>query len=343
MHATIRDVANAAGVSPMAVSKVLHGRGSNVRVGQATAALIKRVAEELKYEPNALARSFRSRRTRTIGLIFDNWSRIAGGSQYLAQLLDAITMSAFPRGYAMTICPHLSDGAESFNDGRFDGLLWAKFESSPENFLALERSRTPMVLLHASHFEIVGRGFDTFTCENAEAMRMAVDHLVNLGHRRIAFVAPLRAEHNDETLARMEGVRSAMAGRDLPFGGDDVLNWDYDAAEFDNWWYSKPPHTALVLRSESQAGPIYERAAILGVSIPTDLSIIGFDSTAYCETLTPRLTAIRQPTEEMVGKATDTLLALIENGRTEPARAHVFLCGFDLRESTAANKRTSPA
>ena len=339
MHATIRDVANAAGVSPMAVSKVLHGRGKNVRVGEDTAALIRRVAEELRYEPNALARSFRSRRTKTIGLIFDNWSRIAGGSQYMALLLDAITMTAFPRGYAMTICPQLTEGPEAINDGRFDGLLWAKFESSSENLRALERSRTPMVLLHASHSGIVERGFDTYCCENSQAMRLAVDHLADLGHRRIAFVAPLETEHNDETQARIEGVRTAMASRELPFDEPDILNWDYDAAAFEAWWKSNPPHTALILRSESQAGAIYERAAHMGVHLPKDLSIVGFDSTSHCEALSPRLTAIRQPVDEMVGMATQRLLALIEEGRTEPPAVHSFACGLDVRESTTPPRK----
>ena len=335
MHATIRDVAVAAGVSPMAVSKVLHGRGSNVRVGPETAALIRKVAEELQYEPNALARSFRSRRTRTIGLIFDNWSKVAGGSQYLAHLLDAITTVAFPRGYAVTICPQLSDGAEALNDGRFDGLIWAKFESSSANLLALERSRTPMVLLHASSPDLASRGFDTFSCENEGAMQMSVDHLADLGHRRIAFVAPLNAEHNDETLARLEGVRSAMARRGLEFCGGDILNWDYDAAGFSEWWHSGHPHTALILRSESQAGAIYKHAAELGARIPHDFSIVGFDSTSYCEMLSPRLTSVRQPIEEMIGQATNALLCLVENGRTHTAKNHSFSCGFDVRQSTA--------
>lgn len=319
----------------MAVSKVLHGKGANVRVGKDTADLIRKVAQEMQYQPNALARSFRLRRTKTIGLAFDHWTRISEGSGYFAYLLDGVTSAAFPRGYAMTICPKLFEGGESFDDGRFDGLIWAKFESTRQNLQTLERCRTPMVLLHASNPEITRRGINTVCCENESAMRKAVDHLVELGHRRIAFVVPQTIEPNDETLVRIQGVRQAMRAHNLPFGDEDVFNWDYDSSEFEAWWTAKPEHTAFILRSESQAGPIYEHAARLGVRIPHDLSLVGFDSTPYCDTLSPKLTSVSQPIEEMARRATDLLLAIIEGRNFGPAADHVFPCGFDIRESTA--------
>jgi LacI family transcriptional regulator len=166
-------------------------------------------------------------------------------------------------------------------------------------------------------------------------MRMAVDHLVSLGHKRIAFVAPQFIEHNDETHTRIQAMKIAMAAHGLPFDESDVLNWDYEASQFGRWWAMTPPHTALILRSESQAGPIYEHAAKFGARIPEDLSVVGFDSTAYCETLSPRLTAVRQPIEAMAKRATDLLLAIIEGRDVLPAADHVFPCGFDIRESTA--------
>lgn len=318
----------------MAVSKVLHGKGANVRVGKDTADLIRKVAQELQYQPNALARSFRLRRTKTIGLAFDHWTRVSEGSGYFAYLLDGVTSAAFPRGYAMTICPKLFEGGESFEDGRFDGLIWAKFESTPENLMRLDRCRTPLVILHTSNPEVTKRGINTVCCENHNAMRKAVDHLAGLGHQRIAFVAPQTIEHNDETLVRIQGVRQAMKARGLPFGDEDVFNWDYDSSEFERWWATKPPHTAFILRSESQAGPIIEHANRLGIRIPEDLSLVGFDSTPYCDTLSPRLTSVSQPIEEMARRATDLLLAIIEGRDLGPAADHVFPCGLDIREST---------
>ena len=334
MAVTIRDVANAAGVSPMAVSKVLHDRGANVRVGTQTAALIRRIASELNYQPNELARSFRRRRTQTIGLVFDNWSRVSGGSQYFAHLLDGIAVAAFPKGYSLTICPQLVMGGESYGDGRFDGLLWAKFESTPENLAALKRSRKPVVLLHAPGDGVVELGFNTISCDNRAGIGQAVEHLAALGHKRIGFVSALSVEHNDETLARIAGMHESMARRNLQFGDEDIFNWGYQADEFSQWWASNPPQTALVLRSESMAGKLFERAAQLGVRIPRDLSVVGFDSTAYCDALDPRLTSISQPIEEMAKRATELLLEIIDDAGGKPQQT-VYPCGFDVRESTA--------
>lgn len=336
MAVTIRDVAEAAGVSPMAVSKVLHGKGSNVRVGTDTADLIRRIARELQYQPNELARSFRLQKTFMIGLVFEDWTRVAGGSQYFAHLLDGVTSSAFPVGYSVAICPQLVNVASgsSLNDGRFDGLIWAKFESTPENLTRLEHRRTPMVILHADSSEITRRGISTFCCDNAGAMRLAVDHLVELGHKRIAMVVSQFGDHDDETVARIESCRSSLAAHGIEMAEADVLRWDFHAAEFEDWWKSNPPHTAIILRSESQAGPIMEQAARLGVRLPQDLSLVGFDSTAYCDTLSPRLTSISQPIEEMTHLATLKLLALIE-GTSTTVQSQIFPCGFDIRESTA--------
>ncbi|MBN9502037.1 MAG: hypothetical protein BGO01_10395 [Armatimonadetes bacterium 55-13] len=337
MAVTIRDVAEAAGVSPMAVSKVLHGKGANVRVGKDTAELIRRVASELQYQPNELARSFRMRRTFTIGLVFEDWSRVSGGSQYFAHLLDGVTGAAFPAGYSVTICPQLVNvsSGNALNDGRFDGLIWAKFESTPENLVRLENNRTPIVLLHASSPEITKRGVHTVCCDNAGAMRLAVDHLVAFGHQRIAMVLPIQKVNDDETRDRAQGFKDAMEANGLEVSEEDILHWDYDATEFGGWWRKKPPHTALVLRSEAQGGSIIREAKSYGLSLPEDLSLIGFDSTEYCDTLSPRLTSISQPIERMAARATQILMSLIE-GRSEPVLAEVYSCGFDVRESTAA-------
>jgi DNA-binding LacI/PurR family transcriptional regulator len=93
-------------------------------------------------------------------------------------------------------------------------------------------------------------------------------------------------------------------------------------------------HTALITFSERQAASILCRAESLGISIPKDLSIIGFDSTAYCDTTRPRLTSISQPIEQMAMDATNVLISIIEAERY-PSRSVTYPCGLDIRESTA--------
>src|SRR3954464_7556221 len=93
---TIRDVAEAAGVSAMAVSKVLHGTGRNVRVSDETSENIRRVAREMRYQANHLARSFRSQRTKMVGVVFQHFERLSEENPYYPQLLNGVMAALFP-------------------------------------------------------------------------------------------------------------------------------------------------------------------------------------------------------------------------------------------------------
>ena len=131
----------------MAVSKVLHGRGASVRVGEKTAEHIRQIAEDLGYRPNALARSLRLGKTDTIGLIFQGFENLKQG--YYVELLHGIMTTAFREGYSLTICPKLMNPSspEVLNDGRFDGVIWSKLTEDRNLAKALETSRIPIVVL----------------------------------------------------------------------------------------------------------------------------------------------------------------------------------------------------
>ncbi|HVL38017.1 MAG TPA: LacI family DNA-binding transcriptional regulator [Fimbriimonadaceae bacterium] len=335
MAVTIRDVAEAAGVSSMAVSKVLHGRGTNVRVSAETAEAIKRAASELRYQPNVLARSLRSRRTHTLGLIFNNFGRLAGGSQYMVQLLDGMTSAAFQAGYSLTICPKLaaSDSVSLLNDGRFDGVVWGKVLQDDEMLEHLEHAPVPVVALHISHPTSLGRT-SFVCCDNDGGLELAVDHLYRLGHRRIAFVADQENLDAQETRLRGDAFKKAMTRRNLSCSDTDVLCWHESGTDLVEYWRAGARHTALILKSEEMAGNVLGMARGLGIQVPEDLSIVGFDSSPYCEATTPRMTAIRQPIEQMASKAVQLLVDCIE-GRADKGQHLVFPCGFDIRESTS--------
>ena len=128
MAVTIREVAKEAGVSAAAVSKVLHGRGSSIRVGQISAARIREVAHRLNYFPNAVARNLRSSRTKTVGVIFENLISFADGPLYSMYLLDGLAKAVFPKHYRLTILPELNhdDILGSLADGQIEGVIWCK-------------------------------------------------------------------------------------------------------------------------------------------------------------------------------------------------------------------------
>src|ERR1700726_1198003 len=148
---TIRQVAEAAGVSAMAVSAVLHGTGRNVKVSADTSAKIRRVARELRYQPNHLARFLRNNRTNTIGVVFQHFERLGDDNPYYPQLLNGIMSALFAVDYTLALCPklvqHSQDGLIS--DGRFDGVLWCRPDFTEASLDGLRHSSTPVVMMHA--------------------------------------------------------------------------------------------------------------------------------------------------------------------------------------------------
>lgn len=344
MSVTLRDVARRAGVSPMAVSKVLNGRGSNVRVGKDAEEAIRVAANELGYRPNALARSLRRQRTETIGVLFEHFVSANGMPDYTQLLMDGIFEEAFKRGYSVTICPKLSRVKDpgDIDDGRFDGVLWCKVVGDPEVLRALGALRVPTIALNTPAPEKLG-STSFIICDNHGAMHQAVRHLYDLGHRKIGFVYERSCADLLETEERRLGFQHACALLGIEAVSDESLAWDDFSEDFEAWWQANPGCTGLVCRSDRLAGGIVERAATMGVPIPDELSVVGFDSTAYCELTQPRLTSVHQPIEAMAAKATQVLIDTIE-GRQEAALSLVYPCGLDVRGSTGrpSQRRGNP-
>jgi LacI family transcriptional regulator len=337
MAITIRDVAKAAGVSTASVSKVLHGRGKSVRVSDERAQQIRAVAEQLNYRPNVLARNLRTQSTRTVGLIFENFGSFAAGPLYYMHLLEGVGSVLFANHYRLTILPELQhdDILGSLGDGQLDGVVWCKLARNAETLQLIHDCPIPIVALNApSTGETSDAAF--VACDNVGGIRLAVEHLTQLGHRRIAFVHEREDTTSPDCQERKAAFLLAMTElTGLVPTAADVLEWSWFLPEFADWWQTRPPHTAVIGWSERTAGALIARATELGLDMPRELSVVGFDSTAYCETTQPRLTAVRQPIFEMARHATETVLNLIQGHRPENFSV-IFPCGLDVRDSTAA-------
>jgi LacI family transcriptional regulator len=174
MRTTIRDIAEAAGVSAMAVSVVLNGTGTNVKVSTEKADLIRKIALELNYRPNHLARSLRNKRTNMIGVVFQHFDRLGEERPYYPQLLNGVMAALFPRDCALALCPKLILGSDagSISDGRFDGILWCRPDLDDVSIEALRSSSVPVVMMHAPPGSLPG--IPTFCADNDVAMRAVV-------------------------------------------------------------------------------------------------------------------------------------------------------------------------
>lgn len=327
---TLRDVAAKAGVSPIVVSRVLHNKALSIRVTEATAERVRMAAKELGYRKNEAAVNFRTGQTFTIGLLHrvgTTMPRLDGTTRYFPAMLDGIVQGAFDNGYSVTLCPRLfaSSSEVGTSDGRFDGLIVYDMEMSDAGFNALQASTFPVVLLHR-----MGRDFDykspSVICDNQEGINLAMGHLLDLGHRKIAFAqAPGVAAY--EQIVRKRAFAEFVHSHGLcPNQCRFVAHGEFDEILSGDF-------TAVIAYHDAIAAEIMRSAQSRGLSVPGDLSIIGFDSTNFCLELRPSLTSVHQPLGQMGRAAADLLIKAIRDELSSPSEM-IFPCRLDVREST---------
>jgi LacI family transcriptional regulator len=342
MPVTLKDVAKMANVTPTVVSRVLHNKASTVRVSTATAERVRIAAAQLGYRVNVMARNFRDRQTRTLGVLNGRGVTrpiFAHGPRYFATLMDGIIDSAFDHQFSVTLCPLLlgDHPEDAVNDGRFDGLLWYSIDASQETMEALENCAIPIVIIHA-HAAAFGNRFPTVIADNRQGLGLAVDHLVERGHSKIGFAIETDAM-NVESLERLEGFRFHMLRVGLPVSEEDILNVGVDRAELLTYLTQESlPHTAIIVHADGLAAEMIVLAQKQGHRVPEDLAIVGFDSTDFCDEIQPTLTSIYQPLYELGATATNQLMTLI-GGKPVDDLELTLPCRLDIRGSTTPSPR----
>jgi len=337
MSITLKDVAKMANVTPTVVSRVLHNKASTVRVSAATAERVRVAAHQLGYRVNVMARNFRERQTRTIGVLNGRGlarPSFAKGPRYFATLMDGIVDAAFQHGYSVTLCPQLlgEHPEEGLSDGRFDGLIWYSIEPSYDTLRELERCSVPIVIVHA-HAKDFGVRYPTVIADNPQGIGLAVRHLIDLGHSRIGFALD-RDAMNVETMERLEAFRFHMAGAGLTVTESDVIKIGTDRLGLHEYLTpEKLVHSAMIVHADGLAAEFIVAAQEHGHSVPSDLAIIGFDSTEFCDEIRPTLTSVSQPLFDLGGSATHRLIQLMGGTPIDPLEL-LLPCSLDVRGST---------
>ncbi|MFB4296137.1 LacI family DNA-binding transcriptional regulator [Actinomadura sp. NTSP31] len=307
---TSKDVAQEAGVSQSTVSLVLGGKWSG-RVSPATARSVRVAAERLGYRPNPAARNLRLGTTRTVLLMVPTLSAPFFGPVYTGA---ARVAARHGFGVVVSTWPADADGpAESpfpAPHEAIDGVLASSMPAA-----ALERFQgTPAVLLDS------GPDADVPTVDFgvADGMGAIADHLTGLGHRRIGHVAAgvdqwtfrARAETLSVAVAALPGGSLARAACAI-----DVAS----ARDAAHRLLARPdPPTALVCDDDLIAAGAYKAARALGLDVPGDVSVTGFDDVLLATALEPELTTVRLPAEEMGAQGMTALLELLDGGRPAP-------------------------
>jgi DNA-binding LacI/PurR family transcriptional regulator len=330
---TITDIARAAGVSIGAVSYALNGMPG---VSTQTRQRILDIADEIGWRPNISARSLSISRAHSVGLIISRPSRMLGVEPFYMRFiagLEGVLSGAHNALLLQVVEDHAAEIEAMrlwWSERRIDGLIITDLWQHDDRVDLLKQLDIPAVL--------VGRPRpDSPTpavwSDDAEAVRECVDHLVALGHRRIARVAGLPTlEH---THVRNRAFRAATRAHGLPRA--QILATDYSGeqgAQATRSLLQQPrPPTAIVFDNDLMAVAALGVARELGVAVPQNLSIIAGDDSQLCDLAHPEITALSRDVSDFAAHAARTLLELIAgNGARDHQDATARLV---LRASTA--------
>lgn len=335
MPVNIRDIAKAAGVSVATVSKALNGYST---VNAATREKIRRIAEEMQYHPNSAARSLVGQRSMTLGVFLTTGL----ANPFFASVLGGIDRALKDRGYDLIYLAgaHAEDPGFSLvrhcRSRNVEGLLVFGMQENEMNFSELIDSGLPAVFID---MEVEGDHIGMISSDNAEAIRTAVRHLAELNHRRIAFISYLPGSYAGRL--RLEGFVQGMAEHGLEcrpeymIPGDFSLESGYDAMRR---LLSLPePPTAVVCCADVSAVGAMEAASEQGLSVPGDLSIVGFDDVEAARSVRPALTTVRQDMPGIGYRAVALLDDLIR-GEELPAKRIILPTEWVARDSCGPAK-----
>ncbi len=290
------DVARRAGVSTATVSRVLAGVGP---ARPATRARVREAALALGFRPSGIARSLKLQTTRTIGLIVTDIE-----NPYFPELVRAIEDAANAAGYVVLLCNAANDPDREAGyldllvERRVDGIVIAASGLGDHHQQWLARSPLPVALVNCA---VAGVPLPTIASDNRGGGRLAVEHLLALGHRRIGHLtAPARNIDGPDRLAGAQDAMRTAADRDavltVTVGSPDVTGGQQAMLEL---LALTPATTAVFAYNDLMAIGAMRAVRALGRRVPQDISVVGFDDVTLAAYVDPPLTTIAQLTAEM--------------------------------------------
>lgn len=328
--ATIREVAKRAGVSYATVSHVINDTRF---VSQATRDRVLAAMDELNYRPNALARSLRKGKTNTIGLILPD-----SANPFFAEIGRSVEDSAFNLGYSVILCnternPHREQlYVDVLSKKQVDGIIFVATGEQVDSLNFLLSQEVPVVLIDR---DLPNSEVDAVLTDNQQGGYLATQHLIELGHRRIACIAG--PSHITPSAERVIGYKQALEEAGLPFDETLVVRGDHHPGSGHHITSAlldlNPRPTAIFALNDLMAIGALHGAAKAGCRIPEDLAIIGFDNIDLTSFTNPPLTTIAQPKAEIGSLAAKFLAERIKD-KTCPPRRIVLPTELIVREST---------
>jgi len=315
MPITIDELSQKLGLSPSTVSKALNNRFD---VSSKTRELVLKAAIEYGYAPSAAARNLRRQRTDKIGLLVNY--PIHRVTDFLAELIPGMAMAAEQASYHLILYTDLAGNINKINSlcgsREVDGilLLWPpSFDDTRKLAEVMKSWNMPCVMLPR---RVPDANISYVTTDHFAGAQMLTQHLIELGHTRIGYIG--RPEVFETDSDRCLGYRAALEANNISV--DEKLIIPTDSSDLNHpvialdafMGMSKPP-TAILCFTDPLAAKMLQLCRERGISVPDDLSLVGYDGILSSGLMSPALTTVRQPLPELGRVAVESLLALIDN------------------------------
>ena len=335
---TIRDIARIAGVSVATVSRVINDRPD---VSAETRDAVQRLIRTHNFSTNRSARALSVGRTGLIGLTIPY---VLG--DYFTAILSGATEALHEEDMRAVLCPtlHLHDREVTLMDrlmrGTTDGAILVLPSESTDELLDLQRQGWPFVIVDSR--QPLGDDLPAVYAAHLAGARAATDHLLELGHRRIALITGSSGWFATEE--RINGYQAALFNAGVPVAPELIVQGNFEIESGRSGAHTllglDEPPTAIFASNDNMAVGAIQAARERGLRVPEDLSVVGFDDADISRIVTPMLTTVRQPLEEMGRMAVSLLTRLLEQQRVETLRIELAT-RLVLRESTAPPPSTT--
>lgn len=333
---TSADVAQRAGVSRTTVSFVLNNV-PNAHIPEETRQRVLAAARELDYHPNAAARSLVRRQTFTVGLVLCQSADRLSTDAFLPEVVRGISSVVSPAGFDLLLQTVEDVTAPDaymrlVREAHIDGIILSGPRSDDRQLPQLAADRFPVVLMG----QLPGCGLPFVDVDNVSAARRAVDHLIALGHRRVASITSGPLEFT-ASADRLRGYREALESHGLSF--DETLvrtgdHWEAGFAGMQSLLALPESPTAVFVASDVVALGALQAAKAASVRVPEDLALVGFDDIPLAQFTSPALTTVHLPARELGAAAARMVIDMVQTS-THP-ESILFGTQLVVRESCGA-------
>ncbi|WP_319562508.1 LacI family DNA-binding transcriptional regulator [Marispirochaeta sp.] len=340
---TIKDIAKIAGVSHSTVSRSLN---DSPHVSEKTKRLIKRIARDLNFEFNANARSLSTNRTGTIGVICPEIFERFGSFYYMELLMRSVRQSLEKASmdtiitFARNSYTGESNIQKLVNRRKIDGLLLIHPNISSEDWQFINLRRIPYVVLHFKPQNVSYNDMHYIFVDHEYGGFLATEHLMRDGRRNILCINEDSSEL--QFIERMAGYKQALAEHDIPVVNRNIL---YGSCTYEFGYQTIMDHRGIIsdidgIFAEADIMAIGAIAALLdmGVKVPDDVAVVGYDDIEFGRIFRPSLTTVHQPRERLVSDACERLVRLVE-GDSLPLLQEMIKPELIIRESCGVNRR----